>query len=1748
MAPSQSDGAHQERATDPHDETVAFGASDVESREFIGQDASPLDLMSMDLDAPADPSVAETGALTATVRPRDLSRDEIERMTAAWGQTLAQETSPERTIKLEHSQASSTATSLVVKERSIQQSAAAGADYELLDVIGRGGMGVVYAARQTSIDRTVALKMLRPDRNVGDEHRGKFLSEAVVTGDLDHPNIVPIYELGTNEAGALFYSMKRVRGTPWKDVLQKKRLEENLEILLNVADAVAFAHANGVVHRDLKPENVMLGDFGEVLVMDWGLALATSHFRHTEFVTSADSMGGTPAYMAPEMATGPFDRIGLASDIYLLGAMLYEIVTRQRPHTGRTLEECLHNAARNIIQPTPYRGELLEIALRAMATEPEDRFATVQEFQAAVREYQSHAESISLVERASQGFAAAQSAGDYSAFARSLFGFQEALSLWPGNEKASTGLSRGRLLYAQCAMDKGDFDLGLSLLDPEQPEHAPLRTQLEKAQRERDARHRRLRNLRRTALLLAATVLIVVTGAFFWVRAARDAAIAAREQESLARKDAQRAEQQAREAADQARAAQREEALAREKEALARQQAENERAAAIKAQQAEELARIEETKARQEEEQARQLAQYESYLAQIGLAAAKIDENAFDDAYRLLTEYEGSPHSHWEWGRLRYLSRQGRHSIATGAAVETVEFAPSGEVFAAAGRDGVVRFYRPGHDRHEAQLQLPDPWIHAVAFSPDGRLLAVGTSGSVIMLFRVDDREPVAALKGHDDAVVALMFSPDGRRLLTASYDKTARVWDVSEPTRPREIALLDGHRNVVRDAVFSPEGRQIVTVGDDGKAVVWSGSSRANAADFEPVGELVGHRGPVLCAAFSPLGDLLATGGYDNRVMLWDPRTARPVDLAPRLEAESTASLRDAARAESTATMALLQHHAAVRSLSFAEDGRLLVSAADDNTLVVWDVLTGRPVKTLRGHSGPVRSCAFAPRTAAGDARWVVSGSLDGTVVLWNVDEYGETRALLTKSLRGHDDAVLAAVFDASGRRVLTGSRDHTAAIWDVSTGKPLVELKEGHGFLASAAAIDPAGRRLVTAGLDGSVRVWDVRTGTEQHALSGTGRHAVLAISPNGKLVLTGNGRPLDRREAGKANWRATVWSMETGELVREFAGHEAEVSAAAFASDRTRLLTADEAGVARLWNSETGELLSTLRGHTRAITAVAFSPSGRRVLTASDDKSVGQWDPLTGEELSQLALKHPDSVLSVTPLKDNRHVVTTCVDGKIRVWDLERASVTAQLVAPSGPATLAMHIRQWLNRTGEKVERLEATASLTAGRVAEILRRGPPPATAELQRLAAAMSVEPADLTRPQVVGVDIHPDGRSVVAANVADQTVIGWQLPESIPAEAAAPAELPGTVLLELDASESAVWLAIHVPQFAGVLTVGGKEARLWNLASREEQIAFRPHGAVAAVAFSVDASRAATGGSDGSVRLWDAESGRGLLRLAAPNAGRVHAVAFVPGDARRLVTAGEDGLVRIWDVERGELIDALEGHRQPIYAAAITSDGRWLATGSADGSLRIWSLAGGEHYELQGHRGAVRAVAFAADGSRLVSGGDDRLGRVWQIDHPAHGPRQDAIVLSGHTGPVLAVAISSDGSRVLTGSEDTAAKLWDSTTGREVLHLQGHRRGVTAVAFSPDGRLVLTASRDATALVWPADPWPAARQADGRRRSPRDAVAAAWVPGPWRLSAGHDGVLRQAGPEFGEVVSRFEARVLAGSPRMKSCWSVRRVF
>ncbi len=415
------------------------------------------------------------------------------------------------------------------------------AEYEIGAKLGEGGMGAVYRARQGSVDRGVALKMVKKNQATADA-QSRFLAEAVVTGALEHPNIVPIYDLGVNTDDELFYAMKEVQGHAWTDSIDKVDLDENLEVIGKVADAIAFSHEKGVVHRDLKPDNIMIGQFGEVVVMDWGLALPTDKFEKPG-LPFTPGLAGTPSYMAPEMADLSLAPIGPAADIYLLGALLFRAVTKKAPHTGKTAHAALRAAAVNTIQwpddaDDSYDDELLDVARIAMATRPEDRYTSATGFKQALRDYRSHSESRRLTESAINELTTAETSSSYRSFERSIAGLEEAIKLWADNVRAAETLQTARLRYGQAAFQKGDLDLAELQLDENDPAHAELLKSIYETRAERAAQEKRLRRLKQTATSLAAVVFLTVSVSAVMINSARNKEKTAKEQEAIAKTEA----------------------------------------------------------------------------------------------------------------------------------------------------------------------------------------------------------------------------------------------------------------------------------------------------------------------------------------------------------------------------------------------------------------------------------------------------------------------------------------------------------------------------------------------------------------------------------------------------------------------------------------------------------------------------------------------------------------------------------------------------------------------------------------------------------------------------------------------------------------------------------------------------------------------------------------------------------------------------------------------------------------------------------------------------------------------------------------------------------------------------------------------------------------------------------------------------------------------------------------------------------
>lgn len=335
-------------------------------------------------------------------------------------------------------------------------------DYRIVGKLGGGGTGIVYQAHQRAVDREVAIKVLRDDIAQSKLSRDRFLSEARVIGGLDHPNVISIHELSTDQDGRLFYSMKRIDGTSWDQKIVEMSQDDNVDVLLRVCNAIRYAHSRGLIHRDIKPENVMLGQFGEVLLADWGLAI--SHQTSEATISIGMTIGGTPAYMAPELAAGDQRAIGFQSDIYLLGAILYQILTGHTPHHGSSLLDCIRAAAANEIRTTDIEGELMDVAMRAMKTNPADRYQSVTDFTDAIRNQRQHDESSRLVRRARERMEEAGDANDYEDFRVADAILRESLDVWPENQRAMKLARELQTRFARMATDHGDLDLALSIL------------------------------------------------------------------------------------------------------------------------------------------------------------------------------------------------------------------------------------------------------------------------------------------------------------------------------------------------------------------------------------------------------------------------------------------------------------------------------------------------------------------------------------------------------------------------------------------------------------------------------------------------------------------------------------------------------------------------------------------------------------------------------------------------------------------------------------------------------------------------------------------------------------------------------------------------------------------------------------------------------------------------------------------------------------------------------------------------------------------------------------------------------------------------------------------------------------------------------------------------------------------------------------------------------------------------------------
>lgn len=459
--------------------------------------------------------------------------------------------------------------------------------------------------------------------------------------------------------------------------------------------------------------------------------------------------------------------------------------------------------------------------------------------------------------------------------------------------------------------------------------------------------------------------------------------------------------------------------------------------------------------------------------------------------------------------------------------------------------------------------------VSACAFSPDGTRIVSASRDRTIKVWDAPLGQELATLIGHTDVVTACALSPDGTTIVSASGDKTVRLWDSATMA---ELAILVGHGDLVTTCAFSTDGSRIVSASRDGGLILWE-------ADGAHIANLAGHTGPVWACAFSPDGSRLVSASCDTTLKLWNGVTGANLGT-------------------------LAGHKEVVRFCSFSPDGSLIYSAALD-VLKTWDGVTGAELDSMAGFA----SCAFSS-----DGSRMVFAAIDGTLRLVT----GPRKELVMRHGVG---VPLNCAFSPDGTRIVSQSSVmEVMKLWDGATGAELATLT-GHTDWVTACAFSPDGTQLVSASNDSTLRVWDLTAGQEPITPAGS-EHSVnkCAFSPDGSRIVSGS-------DGGEA---LDLWNGMTGVRLARLVGHTMSVNACAFSPDGACIVSASGDGTLKLWDAATGTELATLTGHHDVIGArelpgwvvdCAFSPAGDRIVAAYLDGELELWNPHTGQRLARM-----------------------------------------------------------------------------------------------------------------------------------------------------------------------------------------------------------------------------------------------------------------------------------------------------------------------------------------------------------------------------------------------------------------------------------------------------------------------------------------------------------------------------------------------
>lgn len=1054
-------------------------------------------------------------------------------------------------------------------------------DYELLDEIARGGMGVVYRARQVRLNRIVALKMILAGQFAGATDIQRFYSEAEAAAKLDHPGIVPIFEVGEHD-GRHFFSMGFVEGESLASRIAERPLAPRnaTEVVRNIAQAIQYAHDQGVIHRDLKPANILLGQEGQTHVTDFGLAKC---MQGDNQLTATGQILGTPSYMPPEQAAGRMTEVRASADVYSLGAILYATLTGHPPFQADnpldTVVQVLERDPVAIRQLNPAVPRDLEtICLKCLQKDPAKRYqsaaALSDDLGRWLRGEPIVARPVGRAERAAKLIRRHPIvAGLAAAVALALIGGTIVSSFFAVRAQQSVRAERVARADAEEKRRLAETNEQLALEEGQRAER--------NAVAERQAREVAQRNLYLADMRLAQEAW--QTGHLLRLRELLD-----RHVPQQGQRDLRGWEWWLMHTAWQRLSL----VLDGERWCAAVAWSPDDRYVATGHVSPHFNAEVH---------------IWDASTGQRIHTLSTGSRGAFGvawspDGQRLATSVADGSIVIWQASEgtelRRWKAHEGEARISGWFPCWSVDWHPDGRQLATSGRDGLVKIWNPDTNAQIHEFAGHSGDVHCVAWSPDGRQLASAGADHWVRVWDLSAVETVGAAKSSSATVVvqrhsariwSLAWSPDGERLATASDDGSVRVWETQagQPSSQPVLTLRQqrdtrgfwawkgstetplvglGHDSFVNAVVWSPDGRRIVSGGEDQTVRVWDARSGRELETLRP------HRGSVESLAFSRDGMRLASAGKEGSLAIFEMQ-------------------------REPAAVILSESAGDVQRLCWSPDGSRLLTGHHDlwaepnYEALVWDVEKRQLLRRL------------SPLTAfPGTVGW---SRLGNQVLLLESDSRLTFLDPNTGSKVGTFDAagrrIYATDYDPQGYKLAIAVGEGWIYVLDAASRNVLNEYRPHRGAIADL-AWSPDGRWIAAGSADAQVTVTDSETGELRWRLSGhTDDVRSITWSPDGQRLASGSDDRTIR-----------IWDVQAGEQLQMLRGHSEAVKNVAWHPNGNRLASAAFDGMIKLWDTELWREILSLRAHVQGIVenSLQWSPDGRRLASGSLDRTIIIW----------------------------------------------------------------------------------------------------------------------------------------------------------------------------------------------------------------------------------------------------------------------------------------------------------------------------------------------------------------------------------------------------------------------------------------------------------------------------------------------------------------------------------------------------------